>query len=545
MLLSSLLQEPAVKIVLAEKVSPATLAVFQAEPGWNFVTHDQIKNGLANELKDADGLVVRSAVQVDDALLEHAPKLRVIGRAGVGVDNIDADAATRRGIVVMNTPGANAIAVAELTIALMLALARQLPKANGALHQGKWEKKSLSGAELRGKTLAVLGLGRIGLEVAQRAASFGMQIIGHDPFVTPAVARERGVELVALDQLFARADYLTLHVGLTQQTTDIINAKNLAAMKKGVRIVNCARGELVDDAALVAALDSGQVGGAALDVFRDEPLKNSPYFNRENVILTPHIAGSTAEAQEAVGIQIAAQVREYLKLGVVQNAVNLPSLSHEEYLELSPYIDMAARLGAFLSATADGNVESIALIYRGRLAQGKTDLVRNAAIQGVLAHSENVNRINAAAVAEERGIRLHESKLENGGAAGVTLTLHTRGAETTATATVLHGRQPRLLASDGIDIEVPLHDALIAIRNHDVPGVIGRIGTVLGEHQVNIANFALGRGLETATKDGVGGAIAVVQVDGEITPAVLGALEAIEAVTRVRLVKLSPLPSLP
>jgi D-3-phosphoglycerate dehydrogenase len=536
------IEEPILKIVLAEKVSPATLAVFQAEPGWNVVTHDQIKDGLANELKDADGLVVRSAVQVDDALLEHAPKLRVIGRAGVGVDNIDADAATRRGIVVMNTPGANAIAVAELTIGLMLALARQLPKANGALHQGKWEKKSLAGAELRGKTLAVLGLGRIGLEVAQRAASFGMQIIGHDPFVAPALARERGVELVDVDALFARADYLTLHVGLTPQTANIINAKNLAAMKKGVRIVNCARGELVDDAALLAALDSGQAAGAALDVFRDEPLKNSPYFGRENVILTPHIAGSTAEAQEAVGIQIAAQVREYLKLGVVQNAVNLPSLSHEEYVELSPYINMAARLGAFLSATADGNVESIAIAYRGRLAQGKTDLVRNAAIQGVLAHSENVNAINAAAVAEERGIRLHESKVENGGSAsGMSVTLHTRGGETTATATVLHGRLPRLLASDGIDIEVPLHGTLIAIRNHDVPGVIGRVGTVLGEHQVNIANFALGRGSEAAAKNGVGGAIAVVQVDGEITPAVIGALEAIEAVTRVRLVKLPPL----
>jgi D-3-phosphoglycerate dehydrogenase len=541
------IEEPILKIVLAEKVSPATLAVFQAEPGWDVVTHDQIKDGLANELKDADGLVVRSAVQVDDALLEHAPKLRVIGRAGVGVDNIDADAATRRGIVVMNTPGANAIAVAELTIGLMLALARQLPKANGALHQGKWEKKSLSGAELRGKTLAVLGLGRIGLEVAQRAASFGMQIIGHDPFVAPALARERGVELVDMDALFARADYLTLHVGLTPQTTNIINAKNLAAMKKGVRIVNCARGELVDDAALLAALDSGKVAGAALDVFRDEPLKNSPYFVPENVILTPHIAGSTAEAQEAVGIQIAAQVREYLKLGVVQNAVNVPSLSHEEYVELSPYINMAARLGAFLSATADGNVESIAIAYRGRLAQGKTDLVRNAAIQGVLAHSENVNAINAAAVAEERGIRLHESKVENGGAAsGLSVTLHTRGGEATATATVLHGRLPRLLASDGIDIEVPLHGTLIAIRNHDVPGVIGRVGTVLGEHQVNIANFALGRAAGSvsgaAAKDGVGGAIAVVQVDGEITPAVIGALEAIEAVTRVRLVKLPPLP---
>ena len=535
------------KIVLAEKVSPATLAVFHAEPGWNVVTHDQIKDGLAKELKDADGLVVRSAVQVDDALLEHAPKLRVIGRAGVGVDNIDADAATRRGIVVMNTPGANAIAVAELTIGLMLALARQLPKANGALHQGKWEKKSLSGAELRGKTLAVLGLGRVGLEVAQRATSFGMQIIGHDPFVAPALARERGVELVDIDALFARADYLTLHVGLTPQTANIINAKNLAAMKNGVRIVNCARVELVDDAALLTALDSGKVAGAALDVFRDEPLKNSPYFGRENVILTPHIAGSTAEAQEAVGIQIAAQVREYLKLGVVQNAVNLPSLSHEEYVELSPYIQMAGRLGAFLSATADGNVESIAIAYRGRLAQGKTDLIRNAAIEGVLGHSENVNRINAAAVAEERGIRLHESKVENGGAAsGLSVTLHTRGGEATATATVLHGRLPRLLASDGIDIEVPLHGTLIAIRNHDVPGVIGRVGTVLGEHQVNIANFALGRASGpvsgAAAKDGVGGAIAVVQVDGEITPAVIGALEAIEAVTRVRLVKLPPLP---
>jgi D-3-phosphoglycerate dehydrogenase / 2-oxoglutarate reductase len=542
-----LIEEPILKIVLAEKVSPATLAVFQAEPGWNVVTHDQIKDGLANELKDADGLVVRSAVQVDDALLEHAPKLRVIGRAGVGVDNIDADAATRRGIVVMNTPGANAIAVAELTIGLMLALARQLTKANGALHQGKWEKKSLSGAELRGKTLAVLGLGRIGLEVAQRAASFGMQIIGHDPFVAPALARERGVELVDMDALFARADYLTLHVGLTPQTTNIINAKNLATMKKGVRIVNCARGELVEDAALLAALDSGKAAGAALDVFRDEPLKNSPYFGRENVILTPHIAGSTAEAQEAVGIQIAAQVREYLKLGVVQNAVNLPSLSHEEYVELSPYINMAGRLGAFLSATADGNVESIAIGYRGRLAQGKTDLLRNAAIEGVLAHSENVNRINAAAVAEERGIRLHESKVENGGAAsGMSVTLHTRGGETTATATVLHGRLPRLLASDGIDIEVPLHGTLIAIRNHDVPGVIGRVGTVLGEHQVNIANFALGRASGyvsgAAAKDGVGGAIAVVQVDGEITPAVIAALEAIDAVTRVRLIKLPPLP---
>ena len=279
--------------------------MFAAEPGWEVLTHDQLPDGLPAALADADALVVRSAVQVDDALMEHAPKLRVIGRAGVGVDNIDAEAATRRGIVVMNTPGANAVAVAELTIGLMLALARKLPAANCTMHAGKWEKKNLQGAELRGKTLGILGLGRIGLEVARRARGFGLEIVGSDPFVSAAVARENGITLVPLDELFAKADYLTLHVGLTPQTAGVINAKTLAAMKKGVRIINCARGELVDDAALVAALKSGQVAGAALDVFAVEPPKDSPYFELDNVILTPHIAGSTAEAQEAVGIQIA------------------------------------------------------------------------------------------------------------------------------------------------------------------------------------------------------------------------------------------------
>src|ERR1700678_2474559 len=284
------------KIVLAEKVSPATLAVLQGEGGWQIVTHDQIKNGLAAELKDADALVVRSAVQVDERLLEAARKLRVIGRAGVGVDNIDADAATRRGIVVMNTPGANAIAVAELAMCQMLALARKLPVANATMHAGKWEKKSLQGTELRGKTLGILGLGRIGLEVAKRAKGFGLELIGSDPFVSAAVTRENGITLVTLEELFAKSDYLTLHVGLTPQTANVINAKNLAAMKKGIRIINCARGELIEDAALVEALKSGHVGGAALDVFTVEPPKDSGYFGLDNVILTPHIAGSTPEA---------------------------------------------------------------------------------------------------------------------------------------------------------------------------------------------------------------------------------------------------------
>jgi D-3-phosphoglycerate dehydrogenase / 2-oxoglutarate reductase len=526
------------KIVLAEKVSPATLAVFAAEPGWEVLTHDQLPDGLPAALADADALVVRSAVQVDDALMEHAPKLRVVGRAGVGVDNIDADAATRRGIVVMNTPGANAVAVAELTIGLMLALARKVPAANASMHAGRWEKKSLQGAELRGKVLGILGLGRIGLEVAKRARGFGIEIVGSDPFVSAAVARENGIRLVTLEELIAGSDYITLHVGLTPQTAGVINAKSLAAMKKGVRIINCARGELVDDAALAAALKSGHVAGAALDVFVEEPAKNTPYAELDNVILTPHIAGSTAEAQEAVGIQIAMQVREYLKLGVVQNAVNLPSLSHEEYLVLAPYIDLAGRLGSFLAQAGKSGIEAVHLVYGGSLAEAKTDLVRNAAIEGLLQGSENVNRINAAAVAAERGIRIHEEKQESnrGGSASVlTVELHTAAGSSHASATVIHGEQPRLLEFDGIDIETPLEGNLLVCRNLDVPGVIGRIGTILGEQGVNIANFALGRersGIKPVK------ALAVVQVDAPVSAKVLEALGTIEALLEARPVSL-------
>jgi D-3-phosphoglycerate dehydrogenase len=438
----------------------------------------------------------------------------------------------------MNTPGANAVAVAELTIGLMLALARKLPAANSTMHAGKWEKKSLQGSELRGKTLGILGLGRIGLEVARRARGFGLDIIGSDPFVSAAVARENGIKLVTVDELIAGADYLTLHVGLTPQTTGFVNAKTLAAMKKGVRIVNCARGELIDDAALVAAIQSGHVAGAALDVFTVEPLKDSPYFELDNVILTPHIAGSTGEAQEAVGIQIARQVREYLKLGVVQNAVNLPSLTHEEYIVLAPYIDLAGRLGSFLAQTGNGGIESIHLTYGGGLAEAKTELIRNAAIEGLLQGSENVNRINAAAVAQERGIRVHEEKTEShrGGAASVLqIELHTAAGSSHATATVIHEQQPRLLEFDGIDIETPLEGNLLVCRNLDVPGVIGRIGSILGEHGVNIANFALGRERSGARPVK---ALAVVQVDAPVLAAVLEDLVKIEAMLEARPVSL-------
>ncbi|HUD21945.1 MAG TPA: phosphoglycerate dehydrogenase [Acidobacteriaceae bacterium] len=542
------------KIVLAEKVSPATLAILKQEPDWNVVTADQIAKlgagGLESELADADALVVRSAVQVDAKLLESAPKLRAIGRAGVGVDNIDIDAATHSGIVVMNTPGANAVAVAELAIGLMISMARSIPRANSTMHAGKWEKKSLQGSELRGKKLGIVGLGRIGLEVARRARSFGMELIGYDPFIAPVIARENQVALVPLEEIFKQSDYLTLHVGLTTQTEGMINAASIQLMKPGVRIVNCARGELIVDEALAEAVRSGHVAGAALDVFRIEPLKESAYFGLDNVLLSPHVAGSTDEAQEAIGIQLAKQVRDYLKLGVVQNAVNMPSLTHEEYVQIAPYIDMAERLGIFLSHATPGNLESIQITYAGRLAHGKTDLIRNAALVGVLANTEGdaeqsimANRINAAALAEERGIRVQEEKKEatNGGAGStLKLVLHSSDGEASASATVLHGNSPRLLTYDDIDIEAALQGTMLVFRNHDVPGVIGRIGTILGEHSLNIANFALGRSVRSQ-RIPQGQALALVQVDlqkpGDANTAI-EALRKVEAIVSVRFVQM-------
>ncbi len=546
------------KVVLAEKVSPATLAVFAGAPDWNVVTHDQIKNGLPAELADADALIVRSAVQVDAKLLESAPKLRVIGRAGVGVDNIDAEAATRNGIVVMNTPGANAVAVAELTLGMMIALARMVPRANATMHAGKWEKKSLQGAELRGKTLGIVGMGRVGLEVARRARVFGMELIGHDPFVSArpkeraAIAREYGARLTSLDEVFREADYLSLHVGLTPDTEGIINAATLATMKKGVRIVNCARGELIVEEALADAVRSGHVAGAALDVFRAEPLKDSPFFGLENVILTPHIAGSTGEAQEAVGIQIAEQVHAYLTTGVVQNAVNFPSLSYEEYSAMAPYLELGERLGKFLTATFDGKMESIHITYSGALAEMRTEMMRNAALCGLLGSSGHANRINASSIAEGQGIHVHEQKEEtpSGGVGSVLkLTVHTgeRTAQRSMTVrgTVLHGKFPRLLACDGIDIEAPLEGTLLFIRNRDVPGVIGRVGTILGDHAINIANFSLGRAeLNGAASHDPAqrAALAVVHVDASTASSqmhqAVEALGALEAIRSVRLVKL-------
>ena len=519
------------KIVIADKVSPSALKVFAEHPDWTIVSPD--KESLARELADADAIVVRSATFVNDEVMAKAPRLRVIGRAGVGVDNVDLDAATKRGIVVMNTPGGNAIAVAEHTFALMLAMARFIHRAHTSTAAGKWDKKNLQGTELRGKTLGIVGLGRVGVEVLKRAQAFGMKVVAHDPYVAPALAQQLNVSMVPLDELYAQADYITLHVGLTPQTQGMINADAIKKMKKGVRLVNCARGELLDDAAVIEALNSGQIAGAGLDVYSHEPLKESPLMTQPNVLLTPHIAGSTNEAQEAVGVQIALQVREYLLKGVIQNAVNVPSISEEEYQQMLPYIALGDRLGTFLAQSRENGLEEICLTYTGEVAGWQTALIRNAAVAGALnqlAHAhERANLVNAVSAAEERGIRVSERK--KGDEAGNTLrvTFKSGKQESTLAGSVAAG-QPRLLEIDGIHIEAPLEGNMIYLRNLDVPGVVGRIGTTLGQHNVNIANFSLGRGAESK-------AVAVVQVDGDVAEPVLDALRGIETILKAKAIR--------
>src|SRR5437588_2206523 len=531
------------KIIVAEKISSSAVSQLQ-EPGWTVLTPDQLDGKLAEHLVTADALIVRSAVQADAKLLQHATKLRVIGRAGVGVDNIDLEAATHKGIAVMNTPGANAVAVAEHTIGMMLAMARHLCRADALMHAGKWEKKSLQGTELRGKTLGIIGLGRIGMEVARRARAFGMDLVGRDPFVSVAVAKEQGIRLAELEEVYAVADYITLHVGLTPQTTGMINEASIGKMKKNVRLVNCARGELVNEADLAKALQCGHVAAAAIDVFTEEPPKNSPLLALANVVLTPHTGGSTREAQDAVGVQIAQQVKEYLKHGVIQNAVNVPSVSAEEYAAMHPYIVLAERMGAFLAQISEGTMEEISLRYSGHIAEWKTELIRNAAIKGVLnqALEEKANLVNAASIADTRGLRVHEShkaKASTGGAGSVISVLFKSSKEEhLVKGAVLRKSAPRLLQIDGIDIEAPLERNLIYVRNRDVPGVIGKMGTILCDHTTNIADISLGRRAGNSENGKPREAIAVIHVDGRVPGDALRELCKVPAVEVAKAVEL-------
>jgi D-3-phosphoglycerate dehydrogenase len=525
------------KIVIADDLPASAVALLRAEHDWTIdATPGRPTADLLTAVADADALVVRSATKVTRDVIAAAPVLRVIARAGTGVDNVDLDAASARGIIVMNAPGANSISVAELAMAQVLALARHLPAADAAMKTRKWEKKKFAGIEIKGKTLGIIGLGRIGQEVATRARSFDMRIVAHDPFISADLAAHLGARLASLDEVCAEADYLTLHVPVTAQTRHLFNAERLSKCKKGVRICNTARGELIDEAALADALRSGQVAGAALDVFEQEPPSDWTLAEFPNVVATPHIAASTGEAQEQVGVETAAAVRDYLRDGVIRNAVNFPSLSPEDFRRLQPWVSLAERLGSLAGQMGEARVTAVGVRYYGELAGGRTDLLASAVLVGLFRTmlSGGVTAVNAKSVASERGIEVIESRSSRvrNFTSLVSVKVHTSEGERWVEGTVVEHSGPRLVLVDGVPVEAPLAGTQIIIKNNDEPGVIGGVGTVLGKHGVNIANFALGRSPQ--------GAIGVVTVDDaeRVTPAVMEELSAIRAVRSVQFVNL-------
>lgn len=527
------------KILVADKLSPAAIEMLQAQPDVELILSDP--QNFHQYLADADGLLVRSAAKVTRETLEKAHRLRVVGRAGVGVDNIDLEAATERGILVMNTPGGNSVAVAEHTFALMLALARHIPAADASMKAGRWEKKKFLGTELRGKTLGVIGLGSIGREVVRRARAFEMRVIATDPYVSPQWARDLNVELVELNRLLAESDYISLHVALTPETRNMISREQFARMKDGVRIINCARGGIIDEEALCEALRSGKVAGAGLDVFAKEPPENSPLLQFENVVLTPHIGGSTGEAQEIVGMQIAEQVLEFLRSGVAINAVNMPAVSPEQYRRIAPFVDLAQRLGTFAAHLAIGNPETVRLVYIGEVAENGTHLIRNGGLAGVLNRflSQRVNVVNAMQIARQRGLNVAERhETRTGFPDSIRLELETDRGRTTVTGAVVLGK-PRLLQIDAIYCEAPLSGHLVFMMNKDVPGVIGHVGTVLGRHGINIANFSLGREDAPSVPGETLRAVAVVETDQPVPDEVLRELRELPAVLLARRVELA------
>jgi D-3-phosphoglycerate dehydrogenase len=512
------------KVLIADKLSPRAVEIF-AERGIEVEVETGLKPAdLIKRIDGFDGLAVRSATKVTADIIEAGTRLKVIGRAGIGVDTIDVAAATKRGVVVMNTPHGNSITTAEHAIALMFALARQIPAADRSTQAGKWEKTRFMGVELTGKTLGIVGCGNIGSIVADRALGLRMKVIGFDPFLSDERAVTIGIEKVALDELFRRADFITLHTPLTNETRNLIDAKAIAKMKKGVRIINCARGGLVVEADLKAALAAGQVAGAALDVFAVEPALDNALFGNDAVVATPHLGASTSEAQENVALQIAEQMSEFLLHGAVSNAVNMPSVTAEEAPRLLPYMKLAEQLGRFAGQVAHTGIRSVTIEYQGDVTGLNTRPITASALTGLLARAlESVNMVSAPAVARERNIQIHEIKHEmpTDFHALVTLTVvHDDGTQKLS-GTLVAGNRPRIVEIEGISLEAELGKHMLFLRNRDKPGLIGRVGTALGEAGVNIATFHLGRSAPG------GDAILLTETDQAVDAAVLERVRAI------------------
>src|SRR6202049_3545707 len=521
------------KVLISDALSPAAVQIFR-DRGIEVDFQPNLgkdKDKLAEIIGDYDGLAIRSATKATAKIIEKAKRLKVIGRAGIGVDNVEIPAATAKGIIVMNTPFGNSITTAEHAITLMLALARQIPQADASTQAGKWEKNRFMGVEITGKTLGIIGCGNIGAIVADRALGLRMKVIAYDPFLSPERAADLGVEKVDLEDLLRRADFITLHTPLTEKTKNILDAKALAHAKKGVRISNCARGGLVDEVALVAALESGHVAGAAFDVFTTEPATENPLFGHPNVVATPHLGAATTEAQENVALQIAEQMADYLLRGAISNAVNFPSITAEEAPRLKPFVKLAEQLGSFAGQVTESGLKAVKLVYEGHVAAMNTRALTSAAIAGLLkALLQDVNMVSAPIVARERGISVEETKrdAESDYESLVTLTVVTERQERSIQGTVFADGRPRVVSIKGIKMDAEFGPSMLYVTNVDKPGFIGHFASILGDAGINIATFHLGR------QSAGGDAISLVEIDGSVPPEVMEKVRKLPHVQRVR-----------
>lgn len=510
----------AFKVLVCDDLSEEGLDIFKQDKNFEVVVKlKQPVDVLLKEIADADACVVRSGTQLTKPLIDAAAKLKVIGRAGVGLDNVDVQAASKKGVVVINTPGGNTISAAEHTFCLLMSIARNIPQANSSMKKGEWERKKFTGIQLYEKTLGVLGLGRIGAEVAKRAHSFGMKVIAYDPFLIQEKALQMGVELVRLEELLAQSDFLSLHMPLTAENKYIIGEKELQKVKKGVRIINCARGGLIDEKALAAAIESGHVAGAALDVFEEEPPKNTALIALPKVVATPHLGASTEEAQIAVAVEVAQCIVDYLNGRGLKNAANVPSMDPEALKKIQPYISLGEKLGLLQAQLIEGQIEQMTISYQGEIAQSDITAVTVAIIKGLLTPilAESVNFVNAAMLAKERGIKIIESKSSGDTSFSnlIQVSMKTDKKNTVIAGTVFAKDDLRIVKIDQFDIEVHPEGYSLLITNNDVPGIVGQIGTVLGNHRINIAGMSLGR-------DHLGGvAKTLLKIDSAIDESVM------------------------
>jgi D-3-phosphoglycerate dehydrogenase len=521
------------KVLISDSLSEAAVQIFK-DRGIEVDFQPNLgkdKEKLAAIIGNYDGLAIRSATKVTETILANATNLKVIARAGIGTDNIDKDAASKKGVIVMNTPFGNMITTAEHAIAMMFAVARQIPEASASTHAGKWEKSKFMGVELTGKTLGVIGAGNIGGIVCDRARGLKMKVVAYDPFLGEEKAKKMGVEKVELDELLARADFITLHVPYTDQTANILSKEALAKTKKGVRIINCARGGLVDEEALAEALKSGHVAGAAFDVFKVEPATENPLFGLPNVVCTPHLGAATTEAQENVALQVAEQMSDYLLTGAVSNALNMPSVTAEEAVVMGPWITLSGHLGAFIGQMTDEPIKAINILYDGQVSEMNLNALNCAVVAGIMKRANpDVNMVSAPVVAREKGIQISTTNQDKSGVFDgyVKVTVVTEKRERSIAGTVFSDGKPRFIQIKGINIDAEIGSHMLYTTNEDVPGIIGTLGQTLGANGVNIANFTLGRSVAK------GEAIALLYIDDVVPPAAIKQLQETGLFTQVK-----------